>query len=307
MQNQFSRTQLLIGKPAMNTLMGSRVAVFGLGGVGSYVVEVLARSGVGELDIFDDDRVCLTNINRQLYAVLSTVGKHKVDVAEARIHDINRQCIVHKYQMFYLPQNADSIDLSQYDYVVDCIDTVSAKIELIRRCHQLNIPMISSMGAANKLDATAFRVADINKTKMDPLAKVIRKKLRKLNIPHLKVVYSEEVPLKQIDDPTISCRFHCICPDKDMRKCTDRRDIPASNAWVPSAAGLIIGGEVVKDLIAHAGTMRIQPQDIESSTAAQHAAQRAQQAHEKYRKIVAEKKAGTWVDDKVVMKLPEGF
>jgi len=173
MQNQFSRTQLLIGKPAMDTLMGSRVAVFGLGGVGSYVVEVLARSGVGELDIFDDDRVCLTNVNRQLYAVLSTVGKHKVDVAEARIHDINRQCIVHKYQMFYLPQNADSIDLSLYDYVVDCIDTVSAKIELIKRCHQLNIPMISSMGAANKLDATAFRVTDINKTKMDPLAKVI--------------------------------------------------------------------------------------------------------------------------------------
>ena len=164
MQNQFSRTQLLIGKPAMDTLMGSRVAVFGLGGVGSYVVEVLARSGVGELDIFDDDRVCLTNVNRQLYAVLSTIGKHKVDVAENRIHDINRQCIVHKYQMFYLPQNADSIDLSQYDYVVDCIDTVSAKIELIKRCYQLNIPMISSMGAANKLDATAFRVADINKT-----------------------------------------------------------------------------------------------------------------------------------------------
>ena len=163
--------------------------------------------------------------------------------------------------MFYLPQNADTIDLSQFDYVVDCIDTVSAKLELIRRCHELKVPIISCMGAANKLDATAFKIADINKTKMDPLAKVIRKKLKKLNIPKLKVVYSEEPPLTPIDDQDISCRFHCICPNKDMRKCTERRTIPASNAWVPAAAGLIIGGEVVKDMINRAGTMRLHCED----------------------------------------------
>ncbi len=257
MQNQFSRTQLLLGKEAIETLRESRVAVFGIGGVGGYTVEVLARSGVGQLDVFDDDRVCLTNVNRQIYALLSTVGKYKVDLAEERIHDINKKCVVNKYQMFYLPQNADTIDLSQFNYVVDCIDTVSAKLELIKRCHKLNIPIISCMGAANKLDATAFKIADINKTKMDPLAKVIRKKLKQLHIPKLKVVYSEEQPLTPIDDPNISCRFHCICPDKDMRKCTERRTIPASNAWVPAAAGLIIGGEVVKDIIKRAGTMRL--------------------------------------------------
>ena len=260
MQNQFSRTRLLLGKPAMDTLAGSRVAVFGIGGVGGYVTEVLARSGVGALDLFDDDRVCMTNINRQIYALISTIGKYKVDVAEARIHDINRKCEVRKYQMFYLPSNADEIDLSVYDYVVDCIDTVSAKLELIRRCHRLNVPIISCMGAANKLDATAFRVADISKTAMDPLAKVIRKKLRKEGIQHLKVVYSEEEPLEPFDDAEISCRFHCICPNKDMRKCTERRTIPASNAFVPAAAGLICGGEVVKDLVNRAGTMRIPPE-----------------------------------------------
>ena len=164
MQNQFSRTQLLLGKEAIETLRESRVAVFGIGGVGGYTLEVLARSGVGQLDVFDDDRVCLTNVNRQIYALLSTVGKYKVDIAEERIHEINKKCIVNKYQMFYLPQNADTIDLSQFDYVVDCIDTVSAKLELIRRCHELKVPIISCMGAANKLDATAFKIADINKT-----------------------------------------------------------------------------------------------------------------------------------------------
>ena len=261
MQNQFSRTQLLLGKEAIGTLTGSRVAVFGIGGVGGYTVEVLARSGVGQLDVFDDDRVCLTNVNRQIYALLSTVGKYKVDIAEEHIHDINKKCVVNKHQMFYLPQNADTIDLSQFDYVVDCIDTVSAKLELIKRCHQLNIPIISCMGAANKLDATGFKIAENSKTKMDPLAKVIRKKLKKLNIPKLKVVYSEEPPLTPIDDQDISCRFHCICPNKDMRKCTERRTIPASNAWVPAAAGLIIGGEVVKDMINRAGTMRLQDED----------------------------------------------
>lgn len=248
MQNQFSRTQLLLGAEAMDVLKGSRVAVFGVGGVGGYVVEVLARSGVGALDLFDDDRICLTNVNRQIIALLSTVGRPKVDVAEERIHDINRRCEVRKWQMFYLPENADEVDLSVYDYVVDCIDTVTAKLELIKRCHHARVPIISCMGAANKMDATAFRVTDINKTKMDPLAKVIRKKLKTLGIHRLKVVFSEEQPLKPLEDESISCRFHCICPSKDMRKCTDRRNIPASNAFVPAAAGLIAGGEVVKDL-----------------------------------------------------------
>lgn len=289
MQNQFSRTQLLLGKPAIDTLSGARVAVFGVGGVGGYVVEVLARSGVGELDLFDDDRVCLTNVNRQLHALISTVGKHKVDVAAERVHDINPRCIVHKYKMFYMPSNADEIDLSQFDYVADCVDTVTAKLELIKRCHALRVPIISSMGAANKLDATAFRVCDINRTKMDPLAKVIRKKLRKLHIPRLKVVCSDEEPLKQIEDDTISCRFHCICPNKDMRKCTERRDIPASNAFVPAAAGLIIGGEVVKDLVKAAHTMRITPEEAPDNEYAQQAAAKAKAHLEKFRRLQREK------------------
>lgn len=276
MQNQFSRTQLLLGKAAIDTLEGSRVAVFGIGGVGGYVAEALARSGVGEMDIFDDDRVCLTNVNRQIYALLSTVGQYKVDVAEKRIHDINPQCIVNKHRMFYLPANAGETDLSLYDYVVDCIDTVSAKIDLAVRCHRLGIPIISCMGAANKLDATAFRISDITKTKMDPLAKVIRKKLKDFGVPHLKVVYSEEPPLKPIDDRDISCRLHCICPDKDTRKCTERRSIPASNAFVPAVAGLIAAGEVVKDLIAAAGTMRIAPESYAASEAAQTAKSKAE-------------------------------
>lgn len=305
MQNQFSRTQLLMGKPAMDTLSGARVAVFGVGGVGGYVVEVLARSGVGELDIFDDDRVCLTNVNRQLHALISTVGKHKVDVAAERVHDINPRCIVHKYQMFYMPQNADSIDLTKYDYVADCIDTVTAKLELIKRCYALHIPLISSMGAANKLDTTGFRVTDIYKTRMDPLSKVIRKKLRKLNIPKLKVVYSEEEPLKQIEDDNISCRFHCICPDKDMRKCTERRDIPASNAFVPAAAGLIVGGEIVKDLVNMAGTMRILPEEAANNPQAKMAEEKAQEHLKKYHEVAMAKKNGTWVDDRVTSTLAE--
>lgn len=290
MQNQFSRTQLLLGKPAIDTLKGSRVAVFGVGGVGGYVVEVLARSGVGAIDVIDDDRVCLTNVNRQILATLSTVGKHKVDIAEARIHDINPRCIVRKYQTFYLPSNADQFDFSHYDYVVDCIDTVTAKLDLIYRCHDMNIPLLSCMGAAYKLDATAFTVTDIFKTINDPLAKVIRKKLRKTHIKHLKVVYSPEEPLESIDQPEISCRFHCICPNKDMRKCTDRHTIPSSNAWVPATAGLIAGGEVVKDLIAKAQTMRIKPEDEATNEAAIAAHQRAVQMLDEYKRLKAEAK-----------------
>ena len=275
MQTQFSRTQLLMGRPAIDVLAASRVAVFGVGGVGGYVVEAIARSGVGEIDLIDDDRVCLTNVNRQIIALTTTVGRHKVDVERERVLQINPRCIVHTYKQFYLPSNADNIDLSKMDYVVDCIDTVTAKLELIKRCHALGVPIISCMGAANKLDATAFRVTDINQTKMDPLAKVIRKKLRKLGIGRLKCVYSEEEPLRPIDDPDISCRLHCICPNKDMRKCTERRDIPASNAFVPAVAGLIAGGEVVKDLVNAAGLMRLTPEEAAASPKAQAAAERA--------------------------------
>ena len=304
MQNQFSRTQLLLGRPAIDTLRGSRVAVFGVGGVGGYVVEVLARSGVGELDLFDDDRVCMTNINRQIHALLSTIGRHKVDVAAERIHDINPRCIVHRYQMFYHPANADDIDLSQFDYVVDCIDTVKAKLELVRRCHALEIPIISCMGAANKLDPTAFRVSDLSKTQVDPLAKVMRTTLRREGIRHLKVVYSEEIPIRPIDQPDISCRLHCICPDKDMRKCTERRDIPASNAFVPAAAGLIVGGEVVKDLVQRAQTMRITPEETPNNPAAQKAEQRAKEKLEAHKEILRRQKAGENPLAKVVKELP---
>lgn len=262
LQNRFSRTQMLFGKPAIETLHGARVAVFGVGGVGGYVVEVLARSGVGAIDIIDDDKVCLTNINRQIIATSSTVGQYKVDVAKKRILDIFPRCQVQTYKMFYTPANADTFDLSVFDYVVDCIDTVSAKLELVKRCFKANIPMISCMGAANKIDPTRFRICDIYKTQGDPLARVMRKELRKLGIPSLKCVYSDEPALKPIEDDTISCRFHCICPDKNMRKCTERRTIPASNAFVPAAEGLIAGGEVVKDIINRANTFRVIPQDV---------------------------------------------
>lgn len=242
MQNQFSRTALLFGDEAINKLKNSHVAVFGIGGVGGYVTEVLARSGVGELDLFDNDTVDITNINRQIIALLSNVGRNKVDVAEERINDINKECIVNKHVMFYLPENADQTDLSKFDYVVDCIDTITAKIELVKRCHECGTPIISSMGAANKIDPTAFRITDITKTTMDPLAKVIRKKLRDLHIPHLKVVFSEEVPMKSIVPNTDT--------DSDnIGQANTKRNIPASNAFVPAAAGIIIGGEVVKELI----------------------------------------------------------
>ena len=290
MQNQFSRTQLLLGKPAIDTLNGSRVAVFGVGGVGGYVVEVLARSGVGALDIIDDDRVCLTNVNRQILATISSVGRHKVDVAEERIHDINPRCHVRKYQTFYLPSNSAEFDFSRYDYVVDCIDTVTAKLDLIKRCHELNIPIISCMGAAYKLDATQLQVTDIWKTINDPLAKVIRKKLRKTGIKHLKVVYSPELPIESIDQPDISCRYHCICPAKDMRACTERHTIPSSNAWVPATAGLICGGEVVKDLVNNAHTMRVDLQEDPDNVYAKKAAEKKAAYLDDDEKMVSERK-----------------
>lgn len=248
MQNQFSRTQLLLGKENMERLAKARVAVFGIGGVGGYTVEALARSGVGTFDLIDDDKVCLTNINRQIIATMKTIGKYKVDVAKERILSINPKATVNTYQTFYLPETADQFDFTQYDYVVDAIDTVTGKIQLVMAAQEAGVPIISSMGAGNKMDPTAFEVADIYKTSVCPLAKVMRRELKKRGVKKLKVVYSKEKAMTPIDDPTISCRLHCVCPPDAARTCLERRQIPGSNAFVPSVVGLIIGGEVIKDL-----------------------------------------------------------
>lgn len=250
MLNQFSRTELLLGKEAMNKLENSRVAVFGIGGVGGYVCEALARSGVYSFDLIDDDKVCLTNLNRQIIATRKTVGQYKAEVMRDRILEINPKADVRIHKCFYLPENAADFDFNEYDYVVDAVDTVTAKIELIMRAKESGTPIISSMGAGNKLDASAFRVADIYKTKVCPLAKVMRRELKKRGVKKLKVVYSEEQPIRPVEDMAISCRSHCICPPGTKHKCTERRDIPGSVAFVPSVVGLIIAGEVVKDLTA---------------------------------------------------------
>lgn len=248
MLGRFSRTELLFGNEAMKKLENSRVAVFGIGGVGGYTVEALARSGVGTIDIIDDDKVCLTNINRQIIALTSTIGKYKVDVAEERIKDINPKITVNKYKMFFTPETSGEFDFSQYDYVVDAIDTVTGKIELVMKANETKTPIICSMGAGNKLDPTAFEVADIYKTSVCPLARVMRTELRKRGVKKLKVVYSKEKPITPIEDMSISCRAHCVCPPGAARKCTERRQIPGSTAFVPSVVGLIIAGEVIKDL-----------------------------------------------------------
>lgn len=248
MLNQFSRTELLFGAEAMDRLSQSRVAVFGVGGVGGFTVEALARSGVGTIDIIDDDKVCLTNINRQIIATRSSVGRYKVEVMKERILDINPKCQVNAHQCFYSPENTDQFDFSQYDYIVDAIDTVTGKLELIVRATAVNTPIISSMGAGNKLDPTRFEVADIYKTSVCPLAKVMRRELKARGIKKCKVVYSKEPARKPQLDCTNSCKTGCICPPGATRKCTDKRQIPGSTAFVPSVVGLIIAGEVVKDL-----------------------------------------------------------
>jgi len=231
-----SRTRLLLGEEALERLAGCRVAVFGVGGVGGYAVEVLARSGVGAIDLYDSDMVSPSNINRQIIATTTTVGRYKVDVAQERILDINPGCQVRGFKMFYVVANAGEVDLSQYDYVLDCIDTVSAKMELVRRCTRLGVPIICSMGAANKLDASAFSVADISQTDVDPLARIMRKRLRKEGIEHFKCVFSKEQPRKPLS----------VSGNAEPGK----RPVPASNAWVPAAAGLVLGGEVVLDLVS---------------------------------------------------------
>ena len=248
MLNQFSRTQLLLGSEAMEKLKGARVAVFGIGGVGGYVCEGLVRSGVGAFDLVDDDKVCLTNLNRQIIATRKTVGKYKVDVMRERMLEINPDCDVRVHKCFYLPETAAEFNFSDYDYVVDAVDTVTAKVTLVLEAQKAGVPIISCMGAGNKLDPSRFRVADIYKTQGCPLARVMRTALRKRGVKKLKVVYSDEIPTRPIEDMSISCRSHCICPPGAKHTCTERRDIPGSTAFVPSVAGLIIAGEVVKDL-----------------------------------------------------------
>ncbi|MBR1483728.1 MAG: tRNA threonylcarbamoyladenosine dehydratase [Ruminococcus sp.] len=249
MLNQFSRTRLIFGTEAMEKLSQARVAVFGIGGVGSYTAEALVRSGIGAIDLIDDDRICLTNLNRQLFATRDTVGQHKVDVAEKRIRSINPDCKVITHKTFYMPDTKDLFDFTEYDYIVDAIDTVKGKLELVMNSKASETPIISSMGAGNKVNAAAFEVADIYETSVCPLARVMRYECRKRGIDSLKVVYSKEKPIRPLEDMSISCRKHCICPPGTARKCTQRRDIPGSTAFVPSTAGLIIAGEVIKDLI----------------------------------------------------------
>ena len=234
----FSRTQLLFGSDAIKKLAKTRIAVFGVGGVGGYVVEALARSGVGELDLVDNDTVCLSNLNRQIIATRSTIGKYKVDVAKERVLDINPDCKVNAYRTFFMPDTAEQFDFSNYDYVVDAIDTVTGKIELVMRSKEAGVPIISSMGAGNKVDPTAFEVTDIYKTSVCPLAKVMRYQLKRRGVKKLKVVYSKEEPLSPITDGT-----------SEPNEKTGRRATPGSNAFVPSVVGLIIAGEVIKDII----------------------------------------------------------
>lgn len=248
MLNQFSRTELLLGKEGMERLANARVAVFGIGGVGGYVCEALVRSGVGAFDLIDDDKVCLTNLNRQIIATRKTVGRYKTEVMKERMFDINPDVKVTMHNCFFLPENADEFPFEEYDYVVDAVDTVTAKISLVMKAQEAGVPLISSMGAGNKLDASKFQVADIYKTKVCPLAKVMRRELKKRGVKKLKVVYSEEMPIQPVDDMAISCRTNCICSPGAEHKCTDRRAIPGSVAFVPSVVGLIIAGEVVKDL-----------------------------------------------------------
>ena len=246
MQDQYSRTQLLLGKEAMETLHHSRVAVFGIGGVGGYTVEALARSGVGALDLIDDDKVCLTNLNRQIVATRKTVGQYKVDVAEQRIHEIDPNIKVTTYKTFFTPETQDQFDFTQYDYVVDAIDTVTGKIALVVKAKEAGTPIICAMGAGNKMDPTRFEVTDIYKTSVCPLAKVMRTECRKRRIKHLKVVYSKEPAMTPMADGAAQGD---TCPADAQRKGAPRRTVPGSNAFVPSVAGLIIGGEVIKDLV----------------------------------------------------------
>ncbi|SFR64897.1 tRNA A37 threonylcarbamoyladenosine dehydratase [[Clostridium] aminophilum] len=239
---------MLLGKDGMDSLHNKKVAVFGIGGVGGYVCEALARSGIGSFDLIDDDKVCLTNLNRQIIATRKTVGKYKAEVMRERMQEINPDADIEIHKCFFLPENADEFPFREYDYIVDAVDTVTARIELILRAQKENVPIISAMGAGKKLDAGRLKVADIYDTRVCPLARVMRRELKKRNVKKLKVVYSDEQPIKPSEDMSISCRSHCICPPGAQHKCTERRDIPGSTAFVPAVAGLLIAGEIVKEL-----------------------------------------------------------
>jgi len=241
MPDQYSRTRLILGKSGVEKLRAARVALFGLGGVGGHAAEALARAGVGQLDLVDDDTVSITNLNRQLLALHSTVGQYKVDIAAQRIRDIDPTIQVRTYKTFYLPETADQFDFSRYDYVLDAIDTVTGKLALITQAKAANVPVISCMGTGNKLDASAFRVADISKTSGCALARIMRKECQKRGIKGVKVVYSEELPLEPIPSP--------LDPSEPPAEGSSRRSTPGSLSYVPGAAGLILAGEVIRDIV----------------------------------------------------------
>ena len=249
MLNQFSRTELLIGKEGLEKLKNAKVAIFGIGGVGSFVAEGLVRAGIGNFILVDDDKVCLTNLNRQIIATRKTIGKYKVDVMKERILEINPDAKVETVQEFYMPNSENQIITSDLNYVADCIDTVTAKIELVKNCKELGIPIISAMGTGNKLDPSKLTITDIYKTNTCPLAKVMRKELRKRKIESLKVIYSTEEPIKPDNESESSCKTNCICPPGTKRKCSARNQVPGSISFVPSVAGLMIAGEIVRDII----------------------------------------------------------
>lgn len=248
LQHSLSRTELLIGKDALDKLAKSKVMVFGVGGVGSFTVEALARAGVGNLILVDDDTVCLTNLNRQIHATYKTISKNKVEVIKERVLSVNRNCNVETIQVFVTPDNLEEIIPDDVDYVVDAIDTVSAKIALAVYCEQKGIKLMSSMGTGNKLNPAEFKVADIYNTKVCPLAKVMRYELRKRGVKKLKVVYSEEMPRKPKVEDVVTCKTGCVCTG-GTKKCSAKRQIPGSVSFVPPVAGMIIASEVVKDLI----------------------------------------------------------
>ncbi len=248
MLHAFSRTELLLGADGMARLAAARVALFGVGGVGSYAAEALARSGIGGLVLVDDDRVCLTNLNRQLHATHRTVGQLKAEAMKARLLEINPKLAVEVHPTFYLPGKADELLGADLSYVIDAIDTVTAKIDLVLECQARGLPIVSCMGAGNKLDATRFEVADIYSTSVCPLARVMRRELRRRGVPALKVVYSREEPVAAAETEASSCNLGCVCPKGSERVCTERRSIPGSVAFVPAVAGLILAGEVVRDL-----------------------------------------------------------
>ena len=247
--DQFSRTEMILGKDAMDRLSEASVAIFGIGGVGGAAAEALARTGVGSFALCDDDTVCLTNINRQVFATHKTVGRAKVDVMAERIMEINPSAQVSGIHCFYGKDTAPDVDLSKYDYILDAVDTVTAKLLLVEGAYRVGVPIISCMGTGNKLDPTQLEVTDIYKTSVCPLARVMRRELKARRIKSLKVVYSKEEPLTPSDDERFSCKHNCICSPESSKHCEKRRAIPGSVAFVPPVAGIIMAGEIVRDLI----------------------------------------------------------